>query len=120
MKEPDVHNALFMSDELKKEIDIIMHPERDMTPPQISFIFAFEDEHDADGLLHEIHRMKDYTMVTKHDTIFYRVDFSTEEVTAMYKIYQMIDILPHKEILINNFKLPYSGSLWLSLLWFYL
>ena len=109
-----------MPDDLKREIDLLMHPEKDGTPPRIDLIFAFEDEDPVGEVMEKIQRIKDCTVFAKHNKNFYRINFSIEEVKLIYEIYQLIDGFPHKEIMINNFKLPYAGSLWLPLLWFYL
>lgn len=120
MKDQDrIHNE-FMPDDLKNEIDVLMHPEKDNTPPRISLIFAFEEGVPVAEIIEKIRRIKVCEVFTKHNKNFYQVNFAIDEVRLIYEMYQLIDMLPHKEIIINNFKLPYSGSLWLPLLWFYL
>ena len=120
MKKQNTSNGVFMPDDLKKEIDVLMHPEKDTTAPRISIIFAFEEEGGHEDTIQKINQIKSYTTFTRHSKIFYKIDFAVEEAKCIHEVYQLIDGLPHKEIIINGFKLPYSGSLWLPLLWFYL
>ncbi|OGF63067.1 MAG: hypothetical protein A2Y62_02445 [Candidatus Fischerbacteria bacterium RBG_13_37_8] len=120
MKRNKALNQQFMPADLKREIETIMYPERDAIPVRITLILSFEENDSDTDLLMKLAELKEYSTFMKHNKLFYRVDFEFEEVKIIYTAYQLIDLLPHKEILINGIKLPYSGSLWLSLLWFYL
>lgn len=110
-----------MTEELKSEIEVVMHPEKDTRIPKISLIFAFgKDEKPNREFEEKLKTIKDYSTFFKSDNLFFRIDFEFSEVKKIYEAYQLIKDLPHREVLINNKKLPYSGSLWLMLLWFYL
>jgi hypothetical protein len=113
---------IFMTEDLKREIDLIMHPEKDDKPSKISLIFSFGEEanYNKEEIEKILKSIKNYTNFNKNDKIFYRMDFGMDEVREIYDAYQLIKDLPHKEVLINDYKLPYAGSLWLMLLWFYL
>lgn len=117
----DNSSKLFFPDALKKEIELLMHPEKDKSLPKISFIFSFDEEDESrEETIKRISEYKNLYSFTRNRKIFYKVDFNFEEAKLIHMIYNLIDSLPHKEILINDLKLPYAGSLWLPLLWFYL
>ncbi len=123
MRKTNLNEKKFMPDELKKEIDLIMHPEKDDTPPKISLIFSLgENNNDIkkQDIKDKLANIKHYATYLKNNLLFYRIDFKLNEVRKIYDTYQIIKDLPHKEILITYYKLPYSGSLWLMLLWYYL
>jgi len=114
-------DKLFFPDDLKKEIEILMHPEKDKSLPRISFIFSFDEkDENKEEIIKKISEYKNLHTFTRNQIIFYKVDFNFEEAKLIHTIYNLIDSLPHKEILINDIKLPYAGSLWLPLLWFYI
>lgn len=121
MNKNDSIQKLFMTDELDNEIELLMHPEKDRRMPKITLIFAFEkDEKPNEEFEEKLTTIKDYSNFFKSNNLFYRIDFEFFEVKKIYETHQLIKDLPHKEVLINNQKLPYSGSLWLMLMWFYL
>ena len=43
--------------------------------------------------------------------------FFAEDVEILHKLWELINNFEHKKLFINNYRLPYSQSLWLLLFW---
>ncbi len=51
--------------------------------------------------------------------LYHCASFFSEEVEELHSLWELIANFEHKKILINNYPLPYSQSLWLLLFWLY-
>ncbi len=51
--------------------------------------------------------------------LYHCASFFPEEVEELHSLWELIANFEYKKILINNYHLPYSQSLWLLLFWLY-
>ncbi len=113
----------FLEDpEIQESIDDILFPFRSTKDPVITIQFGVPPEQSdqwreaisfASG--HNTYKSSKSGRLIKH-----KIDLKSDQVWEIYQLYQMLEKSPHLEIFIDGHRLPYSATLWLPLLWFYL
>ncbi len=114
-----------LSPEIEREIQRLLRPETDTTPPQITIVFGYplpaEDESEPqqwevpEVLRQHIRKQQVFSRMQT-----YWADFTIDEIDVLLEAYRAIEHWPRKEIWIGGYPLPYAANLWMPLLFFYL
>jgi len=108
--------------QLKEAVDDILFPYKSKKEPTITIEFGVPPEAQDEwreaisfASAHNTYGSKKSGRLTKH-----RLDLKPDQVWEIYQLYQMLENSPHLEIFIDGKRIPYTATLWLPLLWFYL
>jgi len=66
-----------------------------------------------------VKKMEKYYTEGQGRFLYHCASFYPEEVEELHSLWELISNFEYKKILVNNYPLPYSQSLWLLLFWLY-
>ena len=111
--------------DVEQELKRLLRPETDTRPVSVTLRFGYPfnpDEtppYSIESLPEQLKVRLD-PPVEKSREIHYQATYRPEEYRALHEAYAAVADWPLLEVLIDHHRVPYSGNLWLPLLFFYL
>ena len=112
-----------LTPEIETEIQRLLRPDTDRRPVPITLRFGFlktdEDQNNSPEIPPILQNRIRSTFENSRQMI-YEADFMPHEYRELHDAYHQVESWPIVEIRVNGYRIPYSGNLWLPLLYFYL
>ncbi len=112
-----------LTPDIEAEIQRLLRPDTDRRPVPITLRFGFhktdEDKDDSPEIPPVLQNRIRSTFEDSRRMI-YEADFMPSEYRELHNAYHQVASWPIVEIRIAGYRIPYSGNLWLPLLYFYL
>lgn len=111
-----------LTEDIENEIRRLLKPETDTRPVSIHLRFGYQKTDDEASSAPEIpEALKGLARLVHEDSrqVIYEIIYYPKDYLALQDAYQSVESWPIVEVRIGGHVLPYSGNLWLPLLFFY-